>query len=144
MDPSTKTLIKLTNGFSPEVPLARYDDMIRSVCAGADEEDREELEKFRGEIAARREAGLKKRAELKEGVASDANADQTDSFPGCTLDKVSVPDDQTSIFPGRFLVQKRNIGCCPAQRVIPLQWERLISLRNRSSVPRRNNSSQEK
>lgn len=72
MDPSTKTLIKLTNGFSPEVPLARYDDMIRSVCAGADEGDREELEKFRGEISARREAGLKKRAELKEGVASDS------------------------------------------------------------------------
>ena len=70
MNANTSTLIKLTNGFAPDVPLARVDELIRDVRSHADEEDKRELGKYRPYIKARREQGLVKRQELKEGIAT--------------------------------------------------------------------------
>ena len=71
MNADTAVLIKLTDGFSPEVPLARNDDLLREVCAKADGEDKAALAEYAENIRARKEQGAIKRAQLKEGVATD-------------------------------------------------------------------------
>ena len=50
MNANTSTLIKLTNGFAPDVPLARVDELIRDVCSHADEEDKRERILLEGDI----------------------------------------------------------------------------------------------
>ena len=72
MNANTSVLIKLTEGFSPAVPLARNDELLREVCSHADEEDKAALAEYKENIRARKEQGAVKRAELKEGVASDS------------------------------------------------------------------------
>ena len=71
MNANTSVLIKLTEGFSPAVPLARNDELLREVCSHADEEDKAALAEYEENIRARKEQGAVKRAELKEGVATD-------------------------------------------------------------------------
>ena len=72
MNANTSVLIKLTEGFSPAVPLARNDELLREVCSHADEEDKAALAEYEENIRARKEQGAIKRAELKEGVASES------------------------------------------------------------------------
>ena len=72
MNANTSVLIKLTEGFSPAVPLARNDELLREVCSHADEEDKAALAEYKENIRARKEQGAIKRAELKEGVASES------------------------------------------------------------------------
>lgn len=71
MKENTSLLIKLTKGFAPDVPLARHDELLREVCAKADEEDRAALGEYRENIAARRESGEEKRARLAQGICPD-------------------------------------------------------------------------
>lgn len=71
MNANTEILIKLTDGFSPAVPLERNDDLLRDVCAHADDEDRARLAEYKENILARKEQGAIKRGELKEGIAED-------------------------------------------------------------------------